>query len=274
MFNTLPLNPAYAGSQESLNMTAVYRKQWTSVDGAPNTQTFSAHSPLKIEKMALGFSAFHDKIGVTSKTGFYGVYAYRINLKNKSKLSFGLQAGLLNQVAHLSRLQTKLPDDPAVSSDRQMYLCPAFGSGVYWYSRKFYLGASIPDLMEIYPRNITDQVIRYRHLFVQGGVVYTLSPNVKYMPGFLVKAVQGNAFQYDLNNIFIINDVLWLGISYRNAVSVNFITQVQLTNQLSFGYAYDLPAGKYGKQFSNSHELNLSYKFIFMKDNAFMPRYF
>lgn len=274
MFSMLPLNPAYAGSQECLNTTAVYRKQWTDLKGAPSTQTFSAHSPIKNKKIALGFSAFHDKIGVTEKSSFYGVYAYRINLKNKSTLSLGLQAGVVNLVSKLSQLQTKLPDDPAASNDKVIYLSPGFGTGVYWYSEKFYLGASLPDMLEIHPRKISDQVITYKHLFFHGGIIYRLLPQLKHMPGFLIKEVQGSSLQYDINNIFIFSDVLWLGVSYRSATSVNFIVQAQLTNQLSFGYSYDLPIGKLGKQFGSTHELKVSYRFVFFKDSAFMPRYF
>ncbi len=274
MFNMLPLNPAYAGSQENLNMTAIYRKQWSNLEGAPSTQTFSIHSPLKKNKIALGFSAYHDKISITGKTGFNGVYAYRINFKNKSKLSLGLQAGLANIVSRLSLLQPKLPDDPALSNDKVVYLSPNFGVGIYWYSKSFYLGTSIPDLIEVHKKNINNQAITYKHLFFQGGIVYPISSQLKHMPSFLIKLIEGNSIQYDINNILIINEVLWLGISYRSATSVNFIIQAQLTNQLSFGYSYDMPTSKYLRLFGNTHELKLSYKFIFFKDRAFMPRYF
>ena len=274
MLNTLPLNPAYAGSQGHLTTTALYRKQWTNLEGSPSTQTFSIHSPLKNKKIALGISAFHDKISVTSKTGFYGVYAYRINFKNKSTLSLGLQAGLTNLTSRLSQLQTRLPDDPAVNNDRIIYISPNFGSGAYWYSEKFYLGISIPDLIEINSNKKRQQVVSSKQLFIHGGIVYKLSSQLKYMPGFLIKAVKGNALQYDLNNIIIINDVLWIGVSYRVNSSVNFLLQAQLTNQLSLGYSYDRSIGKYSNQFGSTHELKLSYRFVYFKDSAFMPRYF
>jgi energy-converting hydrogenase Eha subunit B len=40
MFNTLAINPAYAGSQEALSVTALGRFQNVGLSGAPNTQTF------------------------------------------------------------------------------------------------------------------------------------------------------------------------------------------------------------------------------------------
>jgi type IX secretion system PorP/SprF family membrane protein len=270
----LPLNPAYAGSQENLSLTSVYRKQWMTIDGAPSSQTLSAHSPIKNKNIALGLSAIHDKIGVTSKTSINGVYAYRINFNNKSKLSFGLQAGLSNMVMQLSQLQTKLPNDPSVSSDKVVYIRPGFGTGIYWYSEKFYLGASVPDLLELKSKNESNELVRYRHFFIQGGGVYNLSYQIKHMPGILIKGVEGSRLQYDINNIFIINDVLWLGLSYRSESSLNFILKTQLTNQLSIGYSYDAPVSRFSRFAGASHEFSLNYRFVFFKDNAFMPRYF
>lgn len=274
MFNPLPLNPAYAGSQGYLSITAVVRKQWLNMNGAPSTQTFSVHSPIKNKNIAIGFSALHDKIGVTDKTGFYGVAAYKINFNNKSRLSFGIQAGVVNTVSKLSQLQPKQPNDPAVSSDLVTYLMPGFGTGVYWYSEKIYLGISAPDLLDIHSKKEYVKEIQYRHFFLHGGYVYTISPQIKYMPGFLIKEVKDYPIQFDINNILIINDVIWLGISYRSATSINGILQIQLTNQLSLGYSCDVPINAFSKMAGTSHELKLSYKFVFHKDNAFMPRYF
>lgn len=274
MFNPLPLNPAYAGSQSNLSMTVVVRKQWLDIDGSPSTQTFSAHSPVKNKNLAIGFSALHDKIGVTGRTGFYGVGAYKINFNNKSKLSFGIQTGVVNTVSRLSQLQTKLPNDPAVSSDIVTCLMPCFGTGLYWYSEKMYLGISAPDLLAVHSKRENTEVIHYRHFFLHGGYVISISSQIKYMPGFLIKEVKGYPIQFDVNNIFIINDVLWVGASYRSFTSVNAIIQVQLTNQLSLGYACDIPISTFSKMAGVSHELKLGYKFVFHKDNAFMPRYF
>ena len=273
MFNTLPINPAYAGSHENLNLTAVYRKQWLNMDGAPSTQTFSAHSPLKNKKVALGFSTLHDKIGVTSRTGFWGVYAYRIHFKNKSSLSLGLQGGVVHMASRLSQLQTKQLNDPKMSADIIHYTAPSAGAGVYWYSDKYYVGASIPDLLEL-RLNQSNEVIRYRHCFVHAGYVFKLSYRLKYLPGFLIRYVKPGGPQFDLSSVFIFNDVLWVGVGYRGGTSLNFLLQMQLTDQLQLGYAYDSPISDFTVMAGASHEIKLSYRFVFFKDNAYMPRYF
>jgi type IX secretion system PorP/SprF family membrane protein len=273
VFNTLVINPAYAGSQGDLNATAVYRKQWVDIDGAPSSQTFSIHSPIKKRKISLGLLALHDKIGVTGKTGLYGIYAYRIQLSEQSRLSLGLQGGLVQMVSKYSRIQTRQPNDPYMSADKSIYIAPSVGAGFYWHSPRYYLGASIPDLLEV-RINEYGETIRYRHLFIHGGYVYKLSYQIKYLPGFLVKDVIGGKVQVDLTNIFIINDVLWLGLGYRVGTSLNCIVQAQLTNQLQAGYSYDVPVSRFSSLAGASHEFKLSYRFVFFKDNAYMPRYF
>ncbi|MFN6946319.1 MAG: type IX secretion system membrane protein PorP/SprF [Cytophagaceae bacterium] len=274
MFNTLPLNPAYAGSQEDFTATSVYRKQWVNMDGAPSTQTLSAHSPIKNKNIALGFTAFNDRIGVTGRMGFSGVYAYRINFKNKSKLSLGLQAGMIRMSTGFTQLNTKLPNDPTLSMDRVSYTLPGVGTGIYWYSQRFFLGASAPDLLGLQVNKFSGQFVRHRHYFVHGGYAFKLTDQICYMPGFLVKGVPGNPLQVDLNNIFIFNEVLWLGVSYRSLSSLNFLVMAQLTDQISLGYSYDAPVSSYTYIAGASHELKLSYRFVYFKDNAYMPRYF
>lgn len=274
VFNTLPLNPAYAGSHEHLSVTSASRVQWTKMEAAPFTQTLSAHSPVKDKNIALGLSAVHDKTGVTGKTGLYGVYAYRIRLKGGSKLSLGLQAGLVRRVSRYSRLSTRLPDDPVTAGDEVWHARPGFGAGVYWYSAKWYAGFSVPDLYEVKRRSESAYIRDHRHFFFHAGHIYPLTYSVKHMPSLLVKGVAGSRLQFDINNFFIFNEVLWLGISYRSATSLNFIVQAQVSQQLSLGYAYDVPLSLFSRRAGPSHEFKVSYRFVFVEDNAYMPRYF
>lgn len=46
MYNMNVVNPAYAGSKESISGGLLYRQQWSGLEGAPKTATFSLHSRL------------------------------------------------------------------------------------------------------------------------------------------------------------------------------------------------------------------------------------
>ena len=94
-FNPLLLNPAYAGSQEALQITATARDQWSGLKGAPKTQVLSLHSPLKTEHLGVGFTVLNDELGVTKNTGVYADLAYSVKVnKNNNRLAFGLKAGV------------------------------------------------------------------------------------------------------------------------------------------------------------------------------------
>jgi len=56
MFNTQTINPAYAGTWESVGFMVLGRHQWTGWEGAPETYTFSLQAPLKNERVALGLN--------------------------------------------------------------------------------------------------------------------------------------------------------------------------------------------------------------------------
>lgn len=276
MFNSLPLNPAYAGSHEYLSATVLARKQWLKIEGAPATQTMSAHAPVYKSKMGLGLTAVNDKIGVTSNTGLYGAYAYRIKF-TKSILSFGLQVGFTNYVSRFSKLEVRTPNDPAFAEDDVRFFLPNFGGGIYYYTNKFYAGFSVPHILDHLGSKsniVAANSIQSQHYFLTSGFVATLSPQLKLKPSVLIKAIQGAPLQADLNTTLMINEVLWLGVSYRTATSLNFIIQAMLTDQLSLGYAYDSALNKIRNVSVASHEVMLNYRFIYYHKNVIAPRYF
>jgi type IX secretion system PorP/SprF family membrane protein len=275
MFNSLPLNPAYAGSQECLSASVLARKQWLKIDGAPATETFSIHAPVNKSKMGLGLTAINDKIGVTSNTGLYGAYAYRIKFK-KSVLSLGLQAGFTNYVSRFSQLEVRTPNDPAFATDDTRFFLPNFGAGAYYYSEKFYAGFSVPHIIDHLgdKSNIAYNAVQTQTYFVTTGYVAKLSPQLKLKPSVLVRMVEGAPIQADFNSTLMINDVLWIGVSYRTSTSINFIVQAMLTDQLSLGYAYDSALNKIRTINSASHEIMVNYRFVYYRKNVIAPRYF
>ena len=50
MYNTLTINPAYAGSRDVLSAVLLHRTQWIGLEGAPQTSSFSMHTPIERKK--------------------------------------------------------------------------------------------------------------------------------------------------------------------------------------------------------------------------------
>jgi type IX secretion system PorP/SprF family membrane protein len=274
MFNGLAINPAYAGSHESISATALARKQWSGLEGAPSTQTFSVHSPIRNQKMSLGLLMLHDNIGVTDQTGIYGSYAYRIAFNEKAKLALGLQAGISFYNAQFSKVSA---NDPTFSSGDVRESLPSFGFGAYYNTERFYLGVSAPQLNQSkFNKNNPDSDSKIiRHYFITSGYVFDLSPSLKLKPNVLIKTVVGAPVELDLNANLLIKEVLWLGLSWRSFDSFDALIQVQATDQLQIGYSYDFATTTALSRVNNgSHELMLNYRFSFSRKRILTPRYF
>jgi type IX secretion system PorP/SprF family membrane protein len=273
MFNGLAINPAYAGSHETISMTALARKQWVGLEGAPSTQTFSIHSPLRKERFSLGLLFLHDKIGVTNQNGIYGSYAYRIPLNNKGKLSFGLQGGYTFYNLQLSKVSTS---DPAFGADIRLAQ-PNVGFGTYYNTDRFYAGISVPQLIEsVFEKDNPDSDSKLkRHYFATMGYVFDVNPMLKLKPNMLIKAVSGAPVQFDLNVNALFRDVLWLGLSWRSFDSFDALVQFQINEQIQVAYSYDFATTtELARVNGGSHEIMVNYRFTFTKTRIISPRYF
>lgn len=279
MFNMMGVNPAYAGSRGVLSATAMYRKQWVGMDGAPETATFSFDMPTRNDKVGLGVQLFNDRIGVTTTNGFYGTYAYRIRFEEKGTLSIGLQGGVSNYKADLTKVDLIDNNDPAFSQNINVML-PSFGAGIYYSSDKLYAGFSIPNLVKSYLRK--DQLYysadviakKYMHFFVIAGYVFTLSDALKLKPSTLVKVVRGAPVQVDVNANLWLKDIVSIGASYRTGDAVSGMLEIQATNQIRIGYAYDQTISRLVKYNQGTHEIMLRFEFGWEKGKVLSPRYF
>ncbi len=274
MFNGLALNPAYAGSHETVSITALAREQWTGIDGAPSTQTLSVHSPVFNKRIGLGLLVLHDQIGVTEQTGVYAAYSYKIPFVNGANLALGLQAGVNMYDARFSEISDV---NPVFATGDVKEAHPNFGFGTYYFTDRFYAGISVPQLAQnTFDRDNEDSDSKIvRHYFANAGYVIDLDQNLKLKPNVLVKAVEGAPVEFDVNANLLINEVIWVGVSWRSFDSFDALFQLQVTDRLQFGYAYDFATTTDLRRVNGgSHELMLNYRFTFNKSRIVTPRYF
>jgi len=287
MFNGLAVNPAYAGSRERPVVLALYRHQWAGFgDGVPRTALVAAHAPLMNDRIGLGISLGSDNIGVTNMTNVTLSYAYRLPVGKKAfwkgKLSFGLNAQFNNYRQRWSEITSTTGGDPSFSQNSQNVFSPNFGAGVYYYTEKFYLGASIPHMLNT---SLSDNVKlsgtnnlvarTSRHYFFTLGAIVKLNDNLKLRPSILFKYVENTPFQADYNVSLLIKESLWLGASFRSSfqqpAAVLGMIEYMFVKGLRLGYAYDYTLSGIGAYQSGSHEIMLSYEFG-KKDKYLSPR--
>jgi type IX secretion system PorP/SprF family membrane protein len=278
MYNTLSVNPAYAGTRDALTFTLLNRIQWVGFDGAPITQTFSMHTPVKNENMGLGFSLINDEIGPERNTMAYLDYAYTIRTGDKSTLSFGIKGGFALFQVKLSELDLHEPNDPAFLSDLNNKFMPNFGFGMYYSREKFYAGFSVPKLLEseIYQNDIKKLSAKRRHYFFIFGTVFDMTDQIAMKPTALFKATESAPMEVDLTANVIFNNKFHTGLFYRTGDAIGLLIGLQASEQFMIGYSYDWSYGvKTPKYNSGSHEVMLRYDFMYSNQQKIRsPRYF
>jgi len=279
MYNMNVVNPAYAGSKESLNIGLLYRDQWSGFEGAPKTFTFSAHSPIG-DKTGLGLSAISDEIGPVKETNVYVDFSYTLDFGSSRKLAFGVKAGATFHDVGLTSLQLQDgngdlgPIDPAFSEDiNNTY--PNIGAGFLYYTDNWYLGFSVPNLLSSTHLDADPDGREYGneelHYFATAGYVFQVTDNLKFKPSTLVKSSFESPISFDVNANFLFYDRFEIGASYRYEDAVSGLASVRATDWVQIGFAYDHSISDIDQP---SYEAFVIFDIFFNKKTYLSPRYF
>ena len=303
MFNSLIFNPGYAGSKDHLSLALLHRSQWQELEGAPVTQTLTAHTPLRNERVGVGLSLANDIIGPTRSTGANLAYSYRIPFK-KFKICFGLQAGFDSYRSDFSELVLDMSDDPSFINASKVL--PNVGAGLYIYSKHFYFGASSPRLIEHDLQQDVEMGIfarQARHYYLTMGAAIPLKGDaIIFKPSILLKNAgldrrvfpggqyvnYGAPDEFDFDFSLLFQETLWVGASFRSAFSApalslnpkssydsaDFWVSFLFKNGLRIGAAYDYTVSDLSTVTNGAFEVMFGYEFNFREKRVVTPRYF
>lgn len=275
MYNTVNVNPGYAGSRGVMSIFGLHRTQWVGLDGAPTTNAFSINSPIENSNLGVGLSFVNDKIGPTVENTISADLSYTIQTSETYKLSFGIKgtANLFN--LDVNKLNPLDAADPLLQNLNNNF-SPNVGAGAYLHSDKLYLGLSVPNFFET-KRYDDNDIAVYKermNLYFIGGYVFDLSSNLKFKPAFLTKVVEGAPLQLDLSGNFLINEKFVLGAAWRWSAAASLMAGFQVSDGLYIGYGYDLETTKLRNYNSGSHEIFLRFELFKRQDRIVSPRFF
>lgn len=275
MYNTISVNPAYAGSRGVLSVFGLYRTQWIGLDGAPKTSTFSINTPLNNSKLGLGVSLVNDKIGPTNENTLSADLSYSVPTSETFKLSFGIKATANIFNLDFNKLSYEDQDDPQFQ-DLDNKFTPNIGAGVYWHSDRAYLGLSVPNFIETnrYDDNDTAIFKDKINYYLMAGYVFDLNYYIRFKPALLTKMVQGAPLQVDVSGNFMFYNKFTVGLAYRWSASVSAMAGFQVSDGLYIGYGYDHETTNLRKYNSGSHEIFLRFEFFNKYNKMISPRFF
>lgn len=308
MFNSLVFNPAYAGSKDYMSINLLHRTQWLGVKGAPSSQSFSIHTPMKgFNRIGFGGTLVNQTVGTSRSMTANLSYAYRIKLGESpyaGTLSIGMQGGITNWRANFSDLDVYNDADESFGNTFPSFWLPNFGFGLYYYSKYYFVGVSSPNLLEydLRDNDVTTDVNAktFRHYYLTlGGAIPIKGEDLIFKPMVLFKSAAllskfknednnyngyGSPTQFNVDLSFFIRKVLWVGASYRSSIeqftgtssydSADVWAAYYLKNGLHFGVAYDYTLTELQKPSKASFEIMLGYDFNLTKSKTYSPRYF
>jgi len=278
MHNPLTVNPAYAGSTDMLSAMFLGRTQWVGFQGAPKSRSLTLSAPFYKYNVGAGFSFVNDELGPVKQNSFYADFAYHLKFGEKGTLSMGLKGGFdMIQIRLIDLILDEQSDDNFSQNFTDEFIFN-FGLGFYYYTNRFYVGASIPRLLKNSYNNdgfrITSLGYKERHYFLTAGALFDLNNYIKLKPSILSKIVLNAPLSIDFSANFIFYNKLWLGAAYRFNDSMSFLIHFQITNQIRVGYAFDLTESELRRYNNGTHEIMVAYDFQFNKNKIMTPRYF
>lgn len=274
MYNMNVVNPAYAGSKESLSITGLYRNQWTGFDDNPVSFTFAAHTPLN-EKVGVGLSALRDQLGPVTETNIFADFSYTLQVASSLKLALGVKAGVILHDVGLTSLELQDPNDPFFSENINGAY-PNVGAGAFFYGDNFYVGLSVPNLIKSV--HLDENGLKYgseiSHYFATAGYIFQLNNNVKLKPSVMVKSAFGAPVSFDGNLNALFYDRFEIGASYRIDDSFSGLIGFQINDNIRIGYAYDHVMSDIKAMGPSSHEVVLTFDLYFKPRVLTSPRFF
>ena len=265
MFNHLAINPAYAGNHAQLSATLYHRDQWVNFPGAPNTQSFTAHSGFYQSKVGVGLMMTRDEIGIHQEYSMYGSYSYKIKM-SKGTLSMGLQAGFSHLSSDFDKLNIRSTADPFLTGTRTKFN-PNFGVGVYYHTDDMFLSASVPYILNNEIVNVDEigaalesLAEEKRSYYLMGGKTFKPNRNLLIKPSLLIHLQDGAPLTFNANLSFVLKELVSLGVSYRHQDAIVYLIQVKINENFALGYAYDMTLTDINQFSRGTHELMLNYR--------------
>lgn len=262
-YNMNIINPAHAGSNGHTDLNFHIRNQWTDIDGAPETQTFSFTKPMG-DKIGIGISVVNDRIDITKETSYTADFSYKIQLSEISDLYLGVKAGAYSlNVDFLSKGIGFDPEfDENVSRTNGI-----FGAGAYLTVNKFYATLSTPNFLngkrvaETDNDGYTEGTDRL-HMYAGAGYTFDFGENFELTPALMARIVEAAPTSVDISATLNMYQMVEAGVSYRWDESVSFLALIRAAEWLRFGYVYeaasDSDLNDYG---GGTHELMLQFRF-------------
>lgn len=276
MFNKLYYNPAYAGNKDVSTISGWYRNQWSGIKGAPVTYGLNADLSLKsrnqdFRQFGLGITAASEQIGVEKKQDIFGNYAFKFEMDDRrTVLAFGLRVGAQLYSANYDELNPYQSGDPNLAYNINSSVLFNFGGGAFLHNDDYYIGLSIPNMIENYydkkEKAIHNKRARQvRGYYLTAGYVFRSGDDVEIIPQTMIRYAGSAMYKLpisaDLNITCVAYHRMLFGITYRTDKSLNVMAGMQIANNINLAYSYDYLISHLATYDKGTHEVIIGFDF-------------
>ncbi len=258
MFTKLYYNPAFAGANDAICGTLLYRNQWTGFGGEPKTAMLTADMPVDALHGGIGLSVHAlDKLGAGNSLNIKANYAYRTDL-GSGRLGIGLGLGYHQESLDGGKLIYNDAGDQNIPTGNESGGSYDLSLGLYYHTDDLYVGLSSSHLTanSIKVGDITTKLDR--HYFLMAGYSYDFTSSLTLKPAVMIKSDIVET-QFDLNTNLLINSKYWIGAGYRFQDAIVVMAGIELMPNLKLGYSYDITTSKIKTYSSGTHEIVIGY---------------
>ena len=256
-------NPAAAGKQPKLNVTAAYALDMAGFEHNPQTAYAAADMPFYALKTyhGVGLQFMNDKLGLFAHTRLAAQYAYKFRLFG-GQMSAGLQAGLISEKFDGSRADLGDSSDPAFSSSQLSGNVVDLGAGIYYTLKEFYAGLAVQHVTApLVSLGETNELQIDRTYYLSGGYNIKLrNPFLTIKPSMLVKT-DWVGWRADITGRLVYthdDKLLYGGLSYSPTNSVTMLLGGSF-HGIVLGYSYEFYTSGLNPG-NGSHELFVGYQ--------------
>jgi len=277
IMDALDINPAFAGCYDALSTSIFYKNQWVGFKDAPKSYILSVHTPLNHSKVGLGLLVERNSIGIYKETNILANYAYRMKFEN-GRLALGLGLGVTLSNYAWNELVANDPADAALINNPTSAVLPAISMGAYYYTKKYYIGLSMPFFLSQKMDQSGGEVtikndFSLYNYFINGGYNIEFADQIKLQPSILIKYNPTNGAGVDFNTYINLKDRIWFGIGYQSKNMIVGSFQCQINYQIKMAYSYIYEISPIAKYTNGSHEITLNYQFKYQR-KVMGPRQF
>ncbi len=256
-------NPAAAGKQPKLNISATYAMTLAGFENAPKTIFLSGDMPFVAmrNEHGVGLQIMSDQLGLFNHQRLSAQYAFRKHI-GKSVLAIGVQAGVIMESYDYSELDLDDTGDDAFSTSDQTGNGFDVGVGLYFSRQSWYVGVSAQHLTSptIYLGETNELSIEPMFYLNAGLDIQLRNPLWKVATSGILRT-DGVAYRGDVTGRLVYTysgRQFYGGVTYSPTNSVTFLAGGMFKG-ITVGYSFEMYTNGISVR-NGSHELFVGYQ--------------